>query len=83
MIADMPKTRFLRLLPTVFKGTHVDLDEVTILRGSTIEISSDRPFTLYADGDPLAVLPATLRVLPAAVRVFAGAGAATKPRTAQ
>jgi YegS/Rv2252/BmrU family lipid kinase len=82
MIADMPKTRFLRLLPTVFKGTHVELDEVTILRGSTIEISSDRPFTLYADGDPLAVPPATLRVLPAAVRVFAGAGAATT-RTAE
>jgi YegS/Rv2252/BmrU family lipid kinase len=82
MIADMPKTRFLRLLPTVFKGTHVELDEVTILRGSTIEISSDRPFTLYADGDPLAVPPATLRVLPAAVRVLAGTGMATT-RTAQ
>jgi YegS/Rv2252/BmrU family lipid kinase len=83
MIADMPKTRFLRLLPTVFKGTHVELDEVTILRGSAIEISADRPFTLYADGDPLAVPPTTLRVLPAAVRVLAGAGAATKPEAAQ
>ncbi len=55
---------------------------MTILRGSTVEISSDRPFTLYADGDPLAVPPATLRVLPAAVRVFARAGAANT-RTAQ
>jgi YegS/Rv2252/BmrU family lipid kinase len=82
MIADMPKTRFLRLLPTVFKGTHVNVDEVTILRGSTIEISSDRPFTLYADGDPLAVPPTTLRVLPAAVRVLAGAGVSAQARSA-
>jgi len=76
MIADLRKATFLRMLPTVFKGTHVALDEVTILRGSTIELSADRPFTIYADGDPLAVLPATLRVLPAAVRVMAPARAA-------
>ena len=34
MIADLPKHRFLRLLPTVFSGAHVQQDEVTILRGS-------------------------------------------------
>jgi YegS/Rv2252/BmrU family lipid kinase len=70
MIAHLSKRRFLRVLPTVFSGSHVELDEVTILRGSTIELSADRVFTIYADGDPLAVLPATLRVLPAAVRVM-------------
>ena len=70
MIADLPRRRFLRLLPTVFSGAHVEQDEVTILRGSSVELSADRAFTIYADGDPLAVLPATLRVLPAAVRVM-------------
>jgi YegS/Rv2252/BmrU family lipid kinase len=70
MIADLPKRRFLRLLPTVFRGEHVQQDEVRVLRGSTVELSADRPFTIYADGDPLAVLPATLRVLPGAVRVM-------------
>jgi YegS/Rv2252/BmrU family lipid kinase len=70
MIAHLPKHRFLRLLPTVFSGSHVALDEVTILRGSIVELSADRPFTIYADGDPLAVLPATLRVLPSAARVM-------------
>jgi YegS/Rv2252/BmrU family lipid kinase len=74
MIAHLSKTRFLRLLPTVFSGSHVEQHEVTILRGSSIELSADRPFTIYADGDPLAVLPATLRVLPAAVRVMVPAG---------
>lgn len=70
MIADLPKHRFLRLLPTVFSGAHVQQDEVTILRGSSVELSADRPFTIYADGDPLAVLPATLRVIRGAVRVM-------------
>ncbi|MDE3131837.1 MAG: diacylglycerol kinase family lipid kinase, partial [Acidobacteriota bacterium] len=80
MIAEMPKRRFLRLLPTVFSGAHVQVDEVTILRAGTVELSADRAFTIYADGDPLAVLPATLRVLPAAVRVLAPAGSAQEPR---
>lgn len=75
MIADLPKLRFLRLLPTVFSGSHVQLDEVTILRGTSVELSADRPFTIYADGDPIAVLPATLRVLPGAVRVLVSAPA--------
>ncbi len=83
MIADLTKLTFLRMLPTVFKGAHVQLDEVTILRGSTVEISADRPFTIYADGDPLAILPATLRVLPAAVRVMAPAESPMKPAAAR
>ena len=69
--ADMPKRRFLTsLMPKVFKGTHVDEPEVTVLRASEVTITADRPFTLYADGDPIAELPSTVRVLPAAVRVL-------------
>jgi YegS/Rv2252/BmrU family lipid kinase len=79
MIADLPKRTFLRMLPTVFKGAHVQLDEVTIVRGTHVEISADRPFTVYADGDPLAVLPATFSVLPAAVQVMAPARAPAAP----
>jgi YegS/Rv2252/BmrU family lipid kinase len=70
--ADMPKWRFLTsLLPKLFDGTHVNLPEVTVLRASEVTIAADRPFTLYADGDPIAELPATVRALPAAVRVIA------------
>jgi YegS/Rv2252/BmrU family lipid kinase len=69
--ADMPKRRFLTaVLPRVFKGTHVELPEVTALRATEVEISADRPFTLYADGDPIGELPITVRVLPRAVRVI-------------
>jgi diacylglycerol kinase family enzyme len=33
-------------------------------------MSADRPFTLYADGDPIAELPVTVRAVPGAVRVI-------------
>jgi diacylglycerol kinase family enzyme len=57
------------MLPRVFKGTHIEMPEVTVLRSSQATISADRPFTLYADGDPIAELPVTVRALPRAVRV--------------
>jgi YegS/Rv2252/BmrU family lipid kinase len=69
-IATMPKLRFLRLLPTVFKGRHVAYPEVGVRRAREVVVSADRPFTMYADGDPIAELPVTVRALPRAVRVI-------------
>ena len=69
-IARMSKLRFLRLLPTVFKGRHVLVPEVSMRRVRELRVSADRPFTIYADGDPIAELPATVRSLPRSVRVI-------------
>jgi YegS/Rv2252/BmrU family lipid kinase len=69
-IGHLSKPRFLRLLPSVFKGRHVRQREVTAVKAREVEISADRPFILYADGDPIAELPVTVRALPAAVRVI-------------
>jgi YegS/Rv2252/BmrU family lipid kinase len=70
MIEDMPKRRFLRLAPTVFSGRHLRYREVGVLRAREIRIAASEPFTLYADGEPLAELPVTVRALPGAVRVI-------------
>ena len=40
-----------------------------------MRVDADRPFTLYADGDPIAELPITVRVLPGALDVLLPAGA--------
>ena len=69
--SDVSKLHFLANLPKVFKGRHVENPEVTVLRGSEVEIKADRPFAIYADGDHIADLPATIRVLPRALDVIA------------
>ena len=74
IVGHVPKRTFLRLLPTVFKGEHVRQHNVEVLRGREVEISCDRPFTMYADGDPIAELPVTVRVLAGAVRVMVPKG---------
>jgi diacylglycerol kinase family enzyme len=70
LISDASKLRFLRVLPTVFKGEHITQPNVQVLRAREVEVSADRPFTMYADGDPIGELPVTVRALPGAVRVM-------------
>jgi YegS/Rv2252/BmrU family lipid kinase len=70
MTEHVPKRQFLRLLPTVFKGEHVREANVHIERSHEVLIEADRPFTVYADGDPIAELPVTIRSVPGAVRVI-------------
>ncbi len=70
IIEDMSKLRFLRLAPTVFSGRHVRYPEVGVLRGREVRIEASEPFTLYADGEAIAELPVTVRVLPGAVRMI-------------
>jgi YegS/Rv2252/BmrU family lipid kinase len=49
IVEHMSRRRFLlSLLPKVFKGTHVEMPEVHVFRAKEVEISADRPFTMYA-----------------------------------
>ncbi|HEY1712662.1 MAG TPA: diacylglycerol kinase family protein [Solirubrobacteraceae bacterium] len=70
MILQTSKVNFLRRAPSVFTGAHVRLDNVEVLRGRTVKIAASRPFTLYADGDPIAELPVTVSVLPEEVQTL-------------
>jgi len=75
-IGDVGKLRFLANLPKVFKGTHVDGDDVRVFRAPHLELSASKPFPVYADGEHLTDLPASLRVLPNALSVLVPAPAA-------
>jgi YegS/Rv2252/BmrU family lipid kinase len=67
---DAPKRTALRGLAKVFKGTHLELPNVRVLKGEVIEVSSDRPFVVYADGDPIGATPAIMRVERRVLRVI-------------
>jgi YegS/Rv2252/BmrU family lipid kinase len=71
LTADSSRRSFLVGLPRVFRGTHVANPALTFLRGREVTFAADRPFTAFADGDPIADLPATFRVAPASLRVIA------------
>jgi YegS/Rv2252/BmrU family lipid kinase len=69
-IGEVGKLRFLANLPKVFKGTHVEGEEVQVFRAPHLELTASKQFPVYADGEHLTDLPASLRVLPRALRVL-------------
>jgi len=69
-VGDVGRLRFLANLPKVFKGTHVEEDEVRVFRTPRLELSASRPFPVYADGEHLTDLPVGLRLLPRALSVI-------------
>jgi YegS/Rv2252/BmrU family lipid kinase len=69
-LGECSRLGLLRLLAKVFRGTHIHEPNVTVRRGAEVRVSADRPFTVYADGDPIGSLPVTLRAVPAALHVL-------------
>jgi YegS/Rv2252/BmrU family lipid kinase len=67
---ETPRRHFLSTLPKVFKGTHVDDPCIAVRTASSVEIAADRPFRVFADGDPIGALPCTITVRPGALRLL-------------
>jgi diacylglycerol kinase family enzyme len=72
--SETGRLTFLKALPKVFKGTHVDEPTVDVRRAKVVELSADRPFRVFADGDPVGTLPCTVTVRAGAVRVLLPSG---------
>jgi YegS/Rv2252/BmrU family lipid kinase len=70
-IGELGKLRFLGNLAKVFKGTHVEEDEVEVFRVPRLDLSASRPFPVYADGEHLTELPVSIRLLPRSLSVIA------------
>ncbi len=69
-LAECSRAGLVRLLAKVFRGTHVNAPGVSVRRAAEVTVSADRPFTVYADGDPIGNLPMTFRALPGALQVL-------------
>ncbi|MGE2724009.1 diacylglycerol kinase [Mycolicibacterium pulveris] len=69
MVASASRTKLIRLFPTVFKGTHVHLDEVSTARAQTITVDSPN-INAYADGEYICPLPVEVSAVPAALKIL-------------
>ncbi|WP_320670931.1 diacylglycerol/lipid kinase family protein [Patulibacter defluvii] len=68
------RLRLLQVLPRVFRGTHVELPHVRVLRAATVRVEADRDYEVYGDGDPIGALPLSFAVRPRALRVIVPPG---------
>ncbi|MFZ0323650.1 MAG: diacylglycerol kinase family protein [Actinomycetes bacterium] len=72
VVGDITRPDFLRTLPRVYNGSHVQHPRVTTLTGRSVTVTADRPFDVYADGELVGPLPMTMRAMPGALQVLVG-----------
>ena len=71
LVRSAPRLDVVRMITKVFSGQHVKHPSVTMHRVRRLEISSVQPLSLWADGEPIAQLPATIEVIPDCLSVLA------------
>jgi YegS/Rv2252/BmrU family lipid kinase len=71
IIRHAPKRRFFAVMRELPHGTHVRRPEIEVVRGREVRVESDREIPFGGDGELLGSLPATIRILPGALRVIA------------
>lgn len=71
VLERVSKLAFLtRILPRVFSGTHAQEPCVHCFKAREVLVEADRPFTMYADGDPIGELPLRVRAVQGAIGVL-------------
>jgi diacylglycerol kinase (ATP) len=79
VVGELTRMQFLANFPKVFKGTHLAHPDIAIFRGTHVEIASldpSIPMDVYADGERVGPLPATMEAVRQALRVRIPAGQA-------
>jgi diacylglycerol kinase (ATP) len=69
MAHSASRTKLVRLFPTVMKGTHINLDEVSTARAKSIRVECPG-INVYADGDFACPLPAEISAVPGALKIL-------------
>jgi diacylglycerol kinase (ATP) len=70
IVEPLSRLEFLKLLPRVFKGTHVQHPAVFCRRGREIVVESDVPVPVMVDGDLRAATPLRVTVEPGAAHLW-------------
>lgn len=70
IIEAMSRLRALGLVVAVLARRHASWKQVSLLTARHLRIETDTPQEIWADGEKIAVTPATIHVAPAAIRVM-------------
>jgi diacylglycerol kinase (ATP) len=69
-IGDVSRWLGIRSLPMLYRGTHGRLSQVEFGRARRVEIDSDEPIGVEADGELAGNTPAVFEIVPAALQVI-------------
>jgi diacylglycerol kinase (ATP) len=69
LIGDVTKRELVRVLPKIYRGTHLPHPKAELLRGATVTVESATPLPIELDGEQPGTTPVRFEVVPGALRV--------------
>lgn len=69
IVADVSRWTVLRMFLRAYSGAHVGHSAVRVVQTRTLQIESDDPLWIFADGEPMCEVPAKIEVVPGALKV--------------
>jgi diacylglycerol kinase (ATP) len=70
VVGNMSKARLLRLFPSVYSGRHLSIPEVKYFQTERLQVETEQPMDVYADGEYVCRTPVEVSVQRAALRVI-------------
>jgi diacylglycerol kinase (ATP) len=69
LVMTGPKSDAFTTLPKVYSGTHLPHRNIVELRAGRVQVDTDRPFLVEADGETLGTTPASFGIIPGVIRL--------------
>jgi diacylglycerol kinase (ATP) len=69
VVGEVSRRDLVRILPSLRTGRHVEHPAVATLRAQRVRLGGENGWLAYADGEPQARLPLSMRCVPEALRV--------------
>ena len=69
LIGDVSKTELVRVMPKLYRGTHLPHPKGEVLRGASVTIEADEPMPIQLDGEQPGTTPVSFEIVPNAVRL--------------
>jgi diacylglycerol kinase (ATP) len=69
LIGDLTKAELVRVMPKIYRGTHLPHPKGEVLRGATVTIEAEEPLPLQLDGEQPGTTPVHFEVVPDAIRL--------------
>ena len=71
VVGDISRLTAIRQLPNLYRGTHVDHPQVTMLSGRSVQVEGERGTRIHLDGEPFGGLPLRVSIVDGALEVAA------------
>jgi diacylglycerol kinase (ATP) len=69
LIGDVTKTELVRVMPKIYRGTHLPHPKGEVLRGAAVEIQANEPLPVQLDGEQPGTTPVRFEIVSAAIRL--------------